>query len=521
VNLRGVVLLAVSLFAAFVVGSAEGPQYGGTFRIAADEASNLNPILLTDGPSAIVADRIYETLVVYEPGLKRILPNLAVSWDNPDDRTWVFKLRDDVRWHDSTKFTAEDVKYTFELVLDPDTHAARRQNFSLIESVEVIDPYTVKFVLSRPSPFFLDDLALLGYIICKDYTERVGLEVTIRQPMGTGPFKFAEWVPGEYIRLVANENYWGGRPYLDEVIYKVIPESAVQLAALEAGEVDYIGGTMAAVEMVKANPYLRVIELPSVIWNHIGFNLKQERFQDVRVRRAFYNALDRQGIADAVFYGYGYVGNSPIPKSHAMYFDPAVAEKYAVEYAHDPEKAKALLAEAGWADTDGDGIVDKDGEPFEVTLLGVSGGVELEQIAVIAKDQLAEVGIKVNIQNVEIGTWLDRVFAGEFDTCLIQFGVGFTPALQEQYFHSGGPFNIWGYSNPLIDQLLDEGKSTMDEAKRKEIYSRYQEEFMRDAPVVLICTWPRFIFLSRRVHGMSDLDLGQLELLHKVWVEEG
>jgi peptide/nickel transport system substrate-binding protein len=363
----------------------------------------------------------------------------------------------------------------------------------LIEKIEVVGDYTVQFALSSPSPFFLDDLALLGYIICKDYTERVGLEATIREPMGTGPFKFDQWAPGEYIKLFANEDYWQGRPYLDGILYKVIPESAVQLAALEAGEVEYITGTMAAVEMVKANPDLRLIELPSVIWNHIGFSLSQEKFQDVRVRRAFYNALDREVIAEAVFYGYGYAGNSPMPKAIAMYYDEEVANEYAIEYRYDPEKARGLLAEAGWKDEDGDGILEKDGEPFEITLLGVAGGVELEQLAVIA---------------------------GEFDICVIQFGVGFTPALQEQYFHSTGAFNLWSYTNIVIDLLLDAGKSTMDEERRKEIYSRYQEEFMEDAPMVLVCTWPRFVFLSKRIQGMSNLELGQLPLLYKSWFKD-
>jgi peptide/nickel transport system substrate-binding protein len=315
---RGVALaiLVGALFAITLVGVAEDPQYGGIFRIASDEASNLNSILLTDGPSGIVVDnQIYETLVVYEPGLTQILPWLATSWENPDDLTWMFHLRDDVLWHDGTRFTAHDVKYTFDKVLDPETNAARRKNFSLIEKTEVVGDYTVQFTLSSPSPFFLDDLALLGYIICKDYTETVGLEATIREPMGTGPFKFDQWAPGEYIKLFANEDYWQGRPYLDGILYKVIPESAVKLAALEAGEVEYIGGNMAAVEMVKANPDLRLIELPSVIWNHIGFSLSQEKFEDVRVRRAFYNALDREVIAEAVFYGYGYAGNSPMPKA--------------------------------------------------------------------------------------------------------------------------------------------------------------------------------------------------------------
>ena len=517
--MRGRAILAVlvgTILAIALAGAAEEAQYGGIFRIAADEASNLNSILLTDGPSAIVADnQIYEPLVAYEPGLTRILPWLASSWENPDDLTWVFSLRDDVLWHDGTKFTAHDVKYTFDKVLDPETNAARRQNFSLIEKIEVVDDYTVQFTLSSPSPFFLDDLALLGYIICKDYTERVGLEATIREPMGTGPFVFDEWAPGQFIKLVANEDYWQGRPYLDGILYKVIPESSVQLAALEAEEVEYITGTMAAVEMFKTNPDIRLIELPSVIWNHIGFNLSQERFQDVRVRRAFYNALDREAIAEAVFYGYGYAGNSPMPKAIAMYYDEEVANKYAAEYAYNPEKARGLLAQAGWKDEDGDGIVEKNGDPFEITLLGVSGGVELEQLAVIAKDQLAKVGIEVTIQNVEFGTWLDRAFAGEFDICVIQFGVGFTPALQEQYLHSTGAFNLWGYKNIVIDLLLDAGKSTMDEERRKEIYSRHQEEFMEDAPMVLVCTWPRFVFLSQRVQGMLDAELGQLELLYK------
>jgi len=517
-------LLRCSLVVGFILVSlacfAQEPQYGGTLYTAGNEPSNLNPILLTDGPSSTVAERIYETLVCYEPGLTGFREGLARSWESPDELTWVFHLQESVLWHDGTPFTAADVKYTFEKVLDPATGAARMTNFAQIDTIEVIDDLTVQFNLAAPTPFFLDDLALIGHIICESYTEAVGMDATIREPMGTGPFVFDEWAPGQYVRVVANENYWRGRPYLDAFIVKVIPEAAVQFAALETGEVHMIGGSMADVSTVEADPNLTVFLNPIVQFVQAGFNFTYEPLQDLRVRTALFNAIDRPAVNEAIFYGYSYVPNSPMPRMQGMYYDEAVNDKYAELYRYDPTAAVALLADAGWTDTDGDGFVDKDGENMHLVILVPSGGVELEQISVILNTQFAAIGVSSEIKTVEFGTWLDMAFAGEFGIDIVQYGVGFTPALQEQYHHSQGPFNLQFYSNILVDSLLESGKTATDLARRQEYYYQYQEEWMKNPPLIQVVAWPAFTFWSSNVMGMSELPLGQLELIYQIWLDE-
>jgi len=513
-------MLLVGLLLGSTVCLAQDAKYGGTLYTAGDEPSNLNPILATDGASVTVADRIYETLVTYTPGLTGFDPALAASWENPDELTWVFYLQEGVLWHDGTPFTAADVKFTFETVLDPTSGAARQQNFSSIDTIEVIDDLTVQFNLADPTPFFLDDLALIGSIISKAYTEEVGLDGTIRAPMGTGPFVFDEWAPGEFVRVVANENYWRGRPYLDAFVVKIIPEAAVRFAALETGEVHMIYGSMADVSTVEANPDLTVFLDPIVQFVQAGFNFQNETLQDIRVRQALFNALDRGAIGDAIFYGYSYVPNSPMPRSQGMYFDQSVNDKYAELYKYDPAQARALLADAGWTDTDADGVRDKDGEPLHLVLLVPSGGIELEQIAVIMKTQYAVVGIDLEIELLEFGTWLDKAFAGEFDIDVVQYGVGFTPALQEQYHHTQGAFNLQFYSNIVVDSLLESGKTATDMERRQLYYNQYQEQWMMDPPLMQVAAWPAFAFYSNKVMGMSELPLGQLELLYQVWLDD-
>ena len=513
-------VLVVGLLCASMACAAQEPKYGGTFYMASDEPSNLNPILSTDGSSSNVSDRIYETLVTYTPGLTGFDAALAETWENPDDVTWIFHLREGVLWHDGTAFTAADVKFTFETVLDPESGAARSQNFSSIDTIEVIDDLTVQFNLTDPTPFFLDDLALIGHIISKAYTEEVGLDGTIRAPMGTGPFVFDEWAPGEYVRVVAYEDYWRGRPYLDAFVVKVIPDATVRFAALQAGEVHHIYGSMADVETVEESPGLSVFLNPVVQFVQAGFNFLNPVLQDLRVRTALFNALDRDAIVEAIFYGYAYVPNSPMPRMQGMYYDESVNDKYAELYKYDPDQARALLADAGWTDTDGDGFVDKDGEPLHLLLTVPSGGTELEQIAVVMKTQYAEVGVDLEVKLLEFGVWLDQAFAGEFDIDVVQYGVGFTPALQEQYHHTTGAFNLQKYSNILVDSLLESGKTTIDMARRQQYYNQYQEEWMQDPPLIQVSSWPAFQFFSTSVKGMVDLPLGQTDLMYQIWLDE-
>jgi peptide/nickel transport system substrate-binding protein len=513
-------MLLIGVLLVSTVCLAQEAKYGGTFYLGGDEPSNLNPILNTDGSSSNVSSQIYETLVTYTPGLTGFDPCLAASWENTDELTWVFHLQEGVLWQDGTPFTAEDVKFTFETVLDPTSGAARQQNFSSIDTIDVIDDVTVQFNLTDPTPFFLDDLALIGHIISKAYTEEVGLDGTIRAPMGTGPFILDEWAPGEYVSLIANENYWRGRPYLDNYVVKVIPESAVRFAALLAGEIHTIYGSMADVATVEADPDLMVFLDPIVQFVQAGFNFQNETLQDIRVRQALFNALDREAIGDAIFYGYSYVPNSPMPRSQGMYFDQSVNDKYAELYKYDPAQARTLLADAGWTDTDADGIRDKDGEALQLTLLVPSGGIELEQISVIMKTQYAAVGIDLQIESLEFGTWLDKAFAGEFDIDVVQYGVGFTPALQEQYHHTQGAFNLQFYSNIVVDSLLETGKTTTDMERRQQFYNQYQDQWMMDPPLIQVAAWPAFSFFSSQVMGMSELPLGQMDWLYKVWLDE-
>lgn len=511
--LVAVVFGSVAVFAA---SNVEKPVYGGVFRVAQNEPSNLNPITSADGPSHFVWGRIYEGLLSWNPAHTEIEPVLATSWEQPNATTYIFHLRKNVKWQDGSAFTSADVKFTFETMLDPKSKAVRRQNFAGISRIETPDSYTVKFILNSPNAFFIQDIATIAPIISKKHTEKVGLDKLSQNPMGTGAFKLKSWAPGEKVVLEANKSYWGGRPYLDQIEYKVIPDLNTQVAALLAGEVDYIAGSLDVVDQVKDDPNIKVYNVPwvSVIWHQLGFNLRQERFQDVRVRKAFYYAIDRSMINKAVFRGYTYVPDSPVPKAHTGYY---VAQPDA-KYEYNPTKAKQLLAEAGWKDHDGDGILDKNGEPFKFTTMVSTADNAVIQTSQIIQAQLAQIGIKMDIATYEIGTWIAKANAGEFDAEMITLGVGFTPALQEQYFHSKGGFNFWKYNNPKVDKLFESGKAEVNEAKRKQIYAEYQRLFMQEVPMVLLTNNPFLVFLNKKVHGMENTNL-EGAWMHRVWIE--
>ena len=394
------------------------------FGVSSDFAT-LIPTLARDSTSNSAIFNIYDALFRIDPVELVPIPWLVSEYEISDDQmTYTFKLREDVRFHDGEPLTAEDVKFTIEALLDEHNASVLRGRLDTITEVVVVDDHTFEIHLAQPYAPLISYLADTGSeILPKHLLEGEDLLATdfLNNPIGTGAFKFEEWAAGDHITLAANDDYFMGRPNLDRLVFRIVPDSASLVAALKTGEVDIAAVSATDMPQLLGEPHLQVHETPSNCFYTIGANLSQERFQDPRVRQAMMYALPREQMVAELLEGHGYVAESYLPRQNWAYNPDTLPV-----YNHDPEKAKALLAEAGWEDTDGDGIVDKDGEPFSFDLLSYTtiqpGYNETIQ------QSLKDIGIEMNIQLLDWPTFLNTAFVEKkYDSFTVNMCVPLDP----------------------------------------------------------------------------------------------
>jgi peptide/nickel transport system substrate-binding protein len=331
-----------------------------------------------------------------------------------------------------------------------------------------------------------------------------------RKPVGNGPFRLRSWEVGQRIELAASDSYETGRPPLDRIVTQIIPDVATQMMELKTGNLDMMGLTPDQWEEAQADPGLTeamdFYRTPAFAYTYLGLNNKDRRLADKRVRQAISYAIDKQEILEGVLGGYGQLANGPFqPKMWAY-------NKNVAPYPYDPAKAKSLLAEAGWADTDGDGILDKDGEPFVLVILYNQGNQLRELSGLIIQSRLKQVGIEAKLRVVEWASltkeYLDK---RDFEAVIMGWTVPLNPDLYD-VFNSGktnpGELNFIGYDNPEVDRLIDEGRFNLDQAVRKRAYDRIQEIFYEDAPYVFLYIPDELIAVSKRFVGPGVAPLG-------------
>ncbi|MFQ6050063.1 MAG: peptide-binding protein [Candidatus Hydrothermarchaeota archaeon] len=483
---------------------AEAPtKYGGTLVWGSiGDAKILNEILASDSASVDICGLVYDRLIGIDPKTLEPYPRMAESWNiSEDGLTYTFHLKKGIKFHDGHEFTAEDVKFTYDTFKDPNTNAPNQADVANLESVEIIDNYTVAFHLKKPDCAFL---IATGYGILPAHLLK-GVDINTAEfntrPIGTGPFKFKEWIPDDHITVVAFDDYYDGRPYLDQIIYKVVPDAIVLQEQLYTGEVDVTTIEPDQVPRFLENPNIDVYVYDTLAYGYIGFNLKNEFFKDIRVREAIAHAIDKKTIVQEVFFGYGEECNVPMAKI-SWAFNPNVkAPEYNVEL------AKKLLKEAGFEDIDGDGILEKDGKKFKFTLITNKGNKQREKIAVIVQDQLKDLGIKVEVQYLEWPTFIDKITGKDFDACVLGWGLGIDPdASSIWHSEKAGTFNFISYHNEKVNKILDEAISVpgCDKEERKELYWRFQEEIAKDYPYI-------FLYYRKAVVGVNkkfDSDTG-------------
>jgi len=411
--------------------------------------------------------------------------------DGTYDMTW--HLREGVKWHDGVEFTADDVKFTLDFIQHT-PQVYNQSEYNHIIKATVVDPYTIVMKWDGLYTFYS---GLFEAMMPKHVLENLSWdEISKYEPynrgekfIGTGPFMFAEWKSGEYIRIVRNPNYWRGSEYpkIDEQVFQFIPDQTARFNAMQSG--DYDIGQIEATQVDDFNtPGLHVEMVPSNVFYYIGFNIappggRPDLFGDKRVRQAMYYAIDRQAIVDQLLEGTVQIANSPIPPS-SPYHNSEITS-----YGYNPEKARQLLSEAGWHDTNGDGVLDKNGVKFSFEWLNRSGRADRIAIAQVAQAQLKQVGIESTMVELEAAAWSDRWRSFNWEA---QVGGWFmsVDASLTNYYHTrdgkNGSNNFTGFSFPELDKVMEESDQVLDFATRKPLLDRAQEILAEEAPVVFL-----------------------------------
>ena len=491
---------------------AEGvPVYGDRIILGTiGDAKRLLPMMASDSASAEIAGLIHNGLVKYDKDIK-VVGDLAESWDiSADGLTITFHLRRNVKWHDGEPFSAHDCLFTYRKMVDPNVATPYSQDFLRVKDARVLDDHTFRVRYAEP---FAPALISWGMgIMPKHLLENEDLNTTdfARHPVGTGPYKLKEWITGQRIVLEAFDDYFEGRPYIDQYITRIIPDTATMFLELKAQGIDYMGLNPVQYTRQTETPFFeenfRRFRYPSFGYTYMGYNLKDPKFSDQRVRQALTYAIDREGIIKGVLLGLGQVCTGPFPPESWAY-NPNVKK-----YPYNPEKAKAIMAEAGWEDHDGDGILDKDGVRFAFTLLTNQGNEQRAKCAQIIQQNLKEIGIDVKINILEWQAFLHNfVDQRKFEVIILGWALSRDPDLFDIWHSSKTApqeFNFISYENPEVDRLIMDGVRIFDEEERKEIYQRIHEILAEEQPYTFLYVPDALPIVHIRFHGIEKAPIG-------------
>ncbi|HOI74599.1 MAG TPA: peptide-binding protein [Syntrophales bacterium] len=493
-------------------GAADAPPAYGDILVTGSigDASNLIPILASDSASHDIAELVFNGLVKYDKDMN-VVGDLAESWDiSKDGLVITFHLRKGVKWHDGAPFTAEDVLFTYRLTIDPKTPTAYAGDFLKVKKAEVLDPHTFRVTYDRPFAPALTSWS--ASVLPRHLLEGKDIKSTplARRPVGTGPYLFKEWVTGQKLVLASNPDYFEGRPYLDGYIMRIIPDTATMFLELRAGGIDRMGLTpLQYTRQTESTLFRRDFNkyrYLSFSYTYMGYNLLNPMFSDKRVRQAIAYAVDKEEIIRGVLLGLGREATGPY-KPGTWAYNP-----YVRKYPYNPQKARELLAEAGWRDTDGDGVLDRDGKPFTFEILSNQGNEVRGKCAEIIQRRLAEVGIHVKIRVVEWAAFVnDFINKRKFDATILGWTIPLDPDIYDVWHSSKtGPqeLNFVSYRNPEVDALIEKGRGTFDQKERKKAYDRIQEILAEEQPYLFLYVPDALPIVSARIRGIEPAPLG-------------
>lgn len=492
------------------------PKKGGKLTWGFDvPPTNMIPFGGISQGQVLSKEMFYDSLVEWDKDLN-VKPALAESWTTPDEKTWIWKLRQGVKFHDGSEVTAEDVKYSIELQAKPPAPGSSVPQYPKIASVDVVDKYTAKFNMTGPDPTVLGYLAWHRYspIIPKGLYDKMNVQVNA---VGTGPFQLVEYVDNDRIVMKKNPNFWkSGQPYLDEMTYKVLVDETSRVTALRAGAIDgcVIGADSA--KLLKNDPNVIVLKAPVSAPRVLQFTIKGDGkpWNKKEVRKAISKAIDRQELIDKVFSGEA-VLTGPVPPGYGDWFIPDAELKTIQKY--DPDGAKKLLADAGFANG------------FEITLHAISQPANYVLTAEVVKEQLKKVGIEVKIVSEELGGIAKRVGDGSFD--FLATGRGMRHDVTGHIVDFGRPdqsaAKLWfsgpsgqGWKNDAAAKAFEELLVGLDPAKRKQQARLIQDVVLDEVPHVYLVQPLAFMAVRSYVKDMYVSFTNFLPGLRTVWVDK-
>jgi peptide/nickel transport system substrate-binding protein len=497
-----------------------GPPVPGDALITGSigEASNLIPILSTDQASSQISGMVYNGLVRYDKNLK-LEGDLAESWEVANGGLVItFHLRRGVKWHDGQEFTSRDVLYTYRVTVDPKTPTAYSEDFKQVKKAEALDRYTFRVTYARP---FAPGLASWGMPVLPAHRLE-GKDITksplVRSPIGTGPYTFKEWIPGQQITLESYRDYWEGAPYISRLIYRIIPDNSTMYMELKSGGIDEMGLSpvqyQRQTETQEFKSRFNKFRYPAFSYTYLGYNLRLPMFQDRRVRQAITSAIDKDEIVQGVLLGMGQKAHGPY-KPGTWAYKPNVPEP-----GYDPAHAAALLKEAGYV-MGRDGVLVKDGERLSFTIM-TNQNDERVKCALIIQQRLKQVGIEVKVRVMEWASFITNfIDTGRFEAVLLGWTVSQDPDIYDIWHSSKTEpkeLNFIRFKNQEVDRLLDEGRSTFDVAKRRACYYKIQDILAYEQPYTFLFVPDALPVVSARFRGIEPAPAGIMHNLIKWWV---
>jgi len=490
------------------------------------EPDTLNLLTATDAYASRINSFLFDSLIERDNETLEFKPKIAKAWEVSEDKlTYTFYLRDDVKWHDGVPFTADDVLYTFNRILDEKVDTPHLRNYYKdISKAEKIDDYTIRFTYAKP---YFKALEFVGGIpILPQHIYETGEDFNShpagRAPVGTGPYKFKEWKTGRHLLLERNENYWDKDhfPHLNKIRFKIVPDDTIALQYLKKGELDL--SSLRPIQWVRQTndpafnrEFIRH-KYFTPGYRYIGWNLRRPYFKDKKVRRALAHLINRNDIVNKLEFGLGKITTGPFWVFGYEYNQNIPAIPF------DPKKAKQLLEEAGWIDRDKNGIREKDGVDFEFDFLIPSNADFYVGLASILKKNFEDAGIKINIRTMEWASFVNHLNARKFDAVSLAWSFGFDED-PYQVWHSSQAekgSNFVGFVNEEADQILETARTIFDKDQRAQLYHRFHEIIHQEQPYAFLYSGPALVVRDKRFKNVKVYKAGLDILEWKVSKDE-
>lgn len=502
--------------------NADGPVvHGGTLTIAVDsDPDNLNPVLRTTAIAGSIYGILTDGLITMNEDLE-FDPDLAKRWIvSEDGMTVTYHMRTGVKWSDGEPCTSRDVVATYALYANPEVASPRHSDFSDIESVEAPDDTTVVFRFAQKSDEALlvsGSFSLLPAHVVEDLDPATIRTWDVnRAPLANGPYQLVSWATNDRIVLERNPHYYGEPAYLERLVFRVVPEEATRLLQLEIGEADMIESVpQKDLERLTKDPEINLQLVGPRFLGYLLYNLENPVLSDARVRNAISYSIDRRAFVDGLLFGYGRKIANPMTPIVAWAYHDGLEP-----HDRDVPRARQLLEDAGYEDTDGDGIVEKDGEPLRFTIKTRTGDPVRENGALILRNNLREIGIDARTRMLELTTVLDQVDSGDFDVYMGQSSARLSPDLSPSFSTDGG-WNWGHYSNPAVDALIERARATTERDAAAELWRQVQEILYRDQPMTMLYAKDPPVGLRVEVRNATPNFLGPYENIHRWWKVDG